>query len=106
MNTKSYSHTYMTRNFTAPKAVQEQNFDGWSECDNCGRKMGEFDDVFTHWHTVYTVYYSFEKEPFTKEDFKFFKEYKEMPEFSYEHDNFAYVTCSKKCSHKKRNGDK
>jgi hypothetical protein len=98
--TQVYGHTYMTRNYNIPKIVEEENFDGWSECDTCGRKLDEYDTVFTHWHTVYSVYYTESKTPHTKEVLKFMRDYNKLPTMVNDYDNFSYVTCSKRCSMK------
>jgi len=95
---KRYTHTYMTRNYNTPKVVREDNFDGWSECDTCNKKLNELDTVYTHWHTVYTVYYTESKTPYSKETLKFLKDYNRLPYMVKDYDNFSFATCSKRCS--------
>ena len=97
---KRYSHTYSTRNFKSPLVVQEDNFDGWSECDVCYKELNELDTVYTHWHTVRKVYYTDSKTPYTKETFKFFRDYDRLPTMFNDYDNFLFLTCSKRCSNR------
>lgn len=102
-NRKTQVFTKSTRTYSTPKVVTQDNWDGWSECDNCGRKMVETDNVFTHWKTVRKVYVAFEKVT----DWTL----SAISEFNNDFDDFVFVTCSKKCSHQKlvkwtnRNGD-
>lgn len=97
-------YTKSSRTYTTPKVVKEENFDGWSNCDNCGKEMADTRTVHTHWLTVRKTYFS--KEEVT--DFEYFK----SSDFTNDYDDFVFVTCGNKCSHQKlvkwanRNGEK
>lgn len=91
-------YTKSIRTYTKPRVVTELNFDGWLNCDNCGRDMDKMQDVYTHWLTVRKTYMAFEEVT----DFVAYKQ----SDFTNDYDDFVYVTCSMKCSYKKRNGEK
>ena len=58
------------------------------------------DTVFTHWHTVYTVYYTESKTPYSKETLNFMRDYDRLPIMVKDYDNFFFFFCSKRCSMK------